>query len=151
MLNRYFLLAAFCAVSASVGIAQTPATPPAERKLIELITREQRNNVKKSTGTFDYQCFTDANLATFKSSNRPQKIVETLKADSRFKALVEEFRAMPEAARKDAFNHARKVCQPSWAEMGYIDKEGNGQTEAGQQAQLMVAAAIVDAIQNMLK
>jgi hypothetical protein len=150
MLNRYFLFVVLCAMSISTSPAQTPV-PPVERKLIDLITREQRNNVKKSTGTFDYQCFTEINLATFKSSNRPQKIVETLKSDAQFKALVQEFRGMPESTRKEAFSHARKVCQPTWAEMGYVDKEGNGQTEAGQQAQLLISAAIVDAIQSMLK
>jgi hypothetical protein len=150
MSNRYFLSAALCGLTVSACLAQAP-TSPAERKLIDLITREQRNNVKKSTGTNDYQCFTDINLASFKSSNRPQKIVETLKSDSAFKTLVEEFRGMSESARKEAFSHARKICQPTWGEMGYIDKEGNGQTDAGQQAQLLISAAIVDAIQNMIK
>ena len=74
-----------------------------------------------------------------------------LKEDAQFKAVVEEMRKLPENQRKEVLARARRVCQPTWAEMGYIDKEGNGQTEAGQQAQLLISAAIVDSIEAMLR
>ncbi len=48
-------------------------------KLQALIVREQGKNVKKSTGIYAYNCFTDDDLARFRESKRAQKIVEGLK------------------------------------------------------------------------
>jgi hypothetical protein len=120
-------------------------------KLIDLIKREQTKNVKKSTGTMAYQCFTDEDLARFHASGRAKKIVEGLKMDPQFKTTVAAIRDLPEAARIELLAKARKFAQPTWAQLGYIDPEGAGQTEAGQKAQLEIAAAITEAAQGVLQ
>lgn len=40
---------------------------------------------------------------------------------------------------------ARQTARPTWREMGFIDRQGRGQTEAGHEAELMIARAIADA------
>jgi hypothetical protein len=45
----------------------------------------------------------------------------------------------------DAMRTARRSARPTWREMGFIDRQGRGQTEAGHEAELMIAAAIIDA------
>jgi hypothetical protein len=131
----------------AVGTAQNRPND----KLIDLIKREHNKNVKKSTGTMAYQCFTDDDLARFRASGRAKKVVEGLKTDKEFIAVVAAIREMPEESRRELLAKARGTALPTWAQLGYIDPEGKGQTEAGQTAQLAISAAIVEAVQEMLQ
>jgi hypothetical protein len=134
-----------------IGIDAGSAQSRQGEELIELIKREQSKNVKKSTGTMAYQCFTDDDLVRFRESGRARRVVEGLKAGPEFEAVVAAIRDMPEAARHELLSKARNTAQPTWARLGYIDPGGRGQTEAGRTAQLAISAAIVDAVQGTVQ
>ncbi len=145
----------FCSLFAALALsfvlsALLFAQPSSGDKLIELIKREQAKNVKKSVGTDAYQCFTDNDLARFKDSGRSRKIVEGLKSDPQFKAVVDSLQKMSESERRSALAKARGTAQPTWAAMGYIDKDGKGQSEAGRLAQLEISERIVQTVEEML-
>lgn len=129
--------------SAPVAVAQNSAAD----KLTALIVREERKNVKKSTGIYAYNCFTDDDLARFRESGRVQKIVEGLKNDAQFKAVVAAVAELSESGRAEVLAKARKTAQPTYAMTGFIDPSGNSQTDAGRTAQLEIAAAICDSVQ----
>jgi hypothetical protein len=136
------LMTALVAVVA-VAVAETSAAD----KLTALIVREETKNVKKSTGIYAYNCYTDDDLARFRESGRVRKIVEGLKSDAQFKAAVAAVAELSESARAEVLAKARKIAQPTYAMTGYIDPSGKSQTEAGRTAQLEIAAAICDAVQ----
>jgi hypothetical protein len=129
------------------GVAVAVAQNSASEKLTALIVREDTKNVKKSTGIYAYNCFTDDDLARFRESGRVQKITEGLKSDAQFKAAVAAVADLSESARTEVLGKARKIAQPTYAMTGYIDPSGKSQTDAGRTAQLEIAAAICDALQ----
>jgi hypothetical protein len=142
-LFAFLALVLTLSASAPVAVAQNSAAD----KLTALIVREERKNVKKSTGTYASNCFTDDDLARFRESGRAQKIVEGLKSDAQFKTVVAAVAELSESARAEVLAKARKTAQPTYAMTGYVDPSGNSQTDAGRTAQLEIAAAICDAVQ----
>jgi len=137
------LLALAVLICCGAAVAQNTASD----KLQALVVREQSKNVKKSTGIYAYNCFTDDDLARFRESKRAQKIVEGLKTDPEFKAIVAALADTPERTRAEALAKARKIAMPTYAMVGYVDSSGKSQTDAGRAAQLEIAAAICDAVQ----
>jgi len=122
------------------------AQDSAADKLATLIRREESRNVKKSTGIYAYNCFTDDDLAWFRKSGRVQKIVNALKNDVQFQAVVAAIAELSESARAEVLAKARKIAQPTYAMVGLVDTSGKSQTDAGRTAELEIAAAICDAV-----
>ncbi len=114
--------------------------------LATLITREETKNIKRSTGIYAYNCFTNDDLAWFRKSRRVQKIVDVLKDDALFKAVVAAIAELPDPARAELLAKGRKIAQPTYAMVGYVDSSGKSQTDAGRTAELEIAAAICDAV-----
>lgn len=121
---------------------KTRPTGSKPEKLSEIIVAKQRLYVKESWGESAYQSFTDTDLKAFTEANQPARIVDELKHDNEFLQIVLAIRAMDPAARQRFLNACRKPLHQTWAQLGHITKDG--QTEAGQKAELMIANAIVD-------
>jgi hypothetical protein len=122
------------------------AQNPAPDKLAALIVREESRNVKRSTGIYAYNCFTNDDLARFRKSGRLHEIVDALQGDAQFKTVVAAISELPESARAEVLAKARKIAQPTYAMVGYVDSSGKSQTDAGRTAELEIAAAICDAV-----
>ena len=150
MKHRIFellLIASFvftgCDVLASDWPNRQGRTP--EQILLDLVQFQQRRNVRASTGELADECFTERDYASFKAARTPEQIVTRLKQAPDFAAVAAAIRTLPSEQLARTMRTARLTARPTWREMGFIDRQGRGQTEAGHQAELMIAMAIVDA------
>lgn len=116
--------------------------------LIDLIRATQKKHVRESWGERASECFTDVDLANFKSENATKKIVGQLRNDQKFLAIVHALRALNGQQRSELLERASATYKPTWAQLGKIDRLG--QTDAGQQAEKEIAAAIVELVKAML-
>jgi len=112
----------------------------------DVIRWQQRTHVKVSTGTLAHEAFTDDDLHTFKARKVPGRVVAAIAGTDDFEAVRQTFEAAPPAERERILRVARTVGRPTWREMGFIDREGRGQTEAGREAERLLAEAIVAAL-----
>jgi hypothetical protein len=132
-----------CALAADTWPERKDKT--AEQFLADVIRWQQRLEVRISTGEMAHECFTDLDLQGFLRDKRPGKVAASLKNAPEFGQLAAELGRIDSASRSAVFAGARSIALPTWAMMGYVDRDGRGQTEAGHRAELMIAAAIVDA------
>jgi hypothetical protein len=116
--------------------------------LLKLIRETQLTHVGISEGPEDYQCFTWEDLKESKASNVPAMVASTLRNDPEFLAVVDQIRQMTAADRNRLLHRASLTCKPTWARLGRITPEG--QTVAGQQAELLLARAIVGLVRELL-
>jgi hypothetical protein len=116
-----------------------------EQALTDLIRWQQRLHVKQSTGIYHYECFTAVDYETFQQNKTPARIAERLKKSPDFIEMAAALRSLPAEKRAQVFQEARRIARPTWRTMGYIDRSGDGQTEAGNAADLDIASALVDA------
>jgi hypothetical protein len=117
-----------------------------EQALLDLVQSQQQRHVRKSVGVLAHECFTDRDLASFRAAGTPAKIVERLKQTPEFANVARTLEALPAEQRAATMRKARETARPTWSQMGFIDRQGRGQTEAGREAELMIARAIVDAL-----
>ena len=113
--------------------------------LQDVVRWQQQKHIRKSIGELANECFTDADFAAFRAGDIPRQIVTGLRKTEDFKVIAAELRKLSPDRLTEAVSQVRRIARPTWRQMGFIDREGRGQTEAGHQAELMIAAAIVDA------
>ena len=116
--------------------------------IVELIERLQKKYVRESYGELAHQCFTDIDYQAFTMDKRPQKIAQKLKGNREFMEAVLALKAMPEEERNQFVKRCRRPLRPTWAQLGRISKEG--QTVAGQRAEIDIADAVADTVLNLL-
>jgi hypothetical protein len=116
-----------------------------EQILLDLVRFQQLRTVRASTGQLAHECFTDRDFASFRAAKTPEQIVKRLKQAPDFAVVATALRTLSPERLDETMRAARQTARPTWREMGFIDRQGRGQTEAGHQAELMIAAAIVDA------
>src|SRR5262249_53268817 len=121
----------------------TGKTP--EQVLVDLVVRHQRASVRESVGEQRGECFTDDDFATFTAAATPKRIAERPQKAPDFVEGANALRPLPADQPVGADRSARQVARPTWRQMGFVDRLGRGQTEAGHLAELQIAAAIVDA------
>lgn len=117
----------------------------AQQMLNDLVVLQERKHVRESFGELRGQCFTDEDFAAFKAAGTPRRIVERLRRAPDFAELADALRTLSSDEREAAYSAARRLARPTWRSMGFVDRQGRGQTEAGHAAELQIAAAIVDA------
>lgn len=117
-------------------------------KIIIIIQKQQRKNVRESWGELAHQCFTDNDLARFVQNKTTERITDSLKRDPEFLDVVLAIREMEPSKRKKLLISADKPLRPTWAKLGRISREG--QTEAGQEADRMIATAIVNLVKELV-
>jgi hypothetical protein len=135
-------------VGCSKALDAGPARPV---DLLDVVKEQQMRYVRESTGTGGDQCFTDDDLTQLLREGRPQKVASALSSDVRFLAIVEAIRALTKDEQSDLLAKARSVGRPTWREMGFIDPQGRGTTEAGREAEALLAKSIINLVQAMLR
>lgn len=126
-------------------VAREPKAKPEE--LISIIQEQQKKNVRESWGELAHQCFTDNDLARFVENKTTERITDSLKRAPRFLDVVLAIRKMQPGGRSALLISADKPLRRTWTELGSISREG--QTEAGQDAERMIATAIVNLVKKL--
>ena len=137
------LLFAGCDVLASDWSDRQGRTP--EQTLLDLVQFHQRKSVRTSTGEMAQDCFTDRDFDAFKRAGTPAEIAKRLRQAPDFAVVAGALRTLPPDRLAETLRMVRQTARPTWRQMGFIDRQGRGQTEAGHEAELMIAIAIVDA------
>jgi len=117
--------------------------------LIEIIIKQQQDNVRESYGEAAGQNFSDQDFKEFIKKGIPKKIVDQLKTDNEFLDVVLAIKYMTPTERQKLLNKGLNTYKPTWAQLVRIDPKG--QTEKGQQAEKMIAKAIVDLAKELSK
>jgi hypothetical protein len=144
-MNRVLLLL-LIAIGVAIGGCKEHFDPSTitQETLREIIVEQQRTHVRESYGVRAHECFTEADLDQFIADERPSEIAAALRTSKRFMAVVALLKEMPPEQRQSFLNTCRRPLRPTWSQLGRIS--GEGQTEAGQQAELLIAQAIVDLV-----
>ncbi len=119
-----------------------------EGKLLEIVHNQQRLNVPESTGPADYECFTEADLETFIKNREAHQVASALKMDANYIRSVIELANYPKYMQSNVLNNINIPFRKTWGELNKITPEG--QTQAGQEAELLIANAIVEQTQMLL-
>jgi hypothetical protein len=125
---------------------RVPNVPPG--KIFDIIRDQQNFFVKESYGTDAYQCFTDDDLQNFLKKGVPQIIRDNLQKSNEYLAIIMAIKEMDAIKRQELLNHAQNSFKPTWGELGHISREG--QTDAGQTAEKLIANSIVDLTKGLL-
>jgi len=115
--------------------------------LQDIIKSKQRQKVNPSYD--EYNCFTDVDLQNFRKNNTPEQAVNELIEDNSFIDLIIAIKDMNPADRQKLLATSSNIAKPTWATLGSNSIEG--QTEAGHEAELLIAKAIVSKIKEMVK
>jgi hypothetical protein len=115
--------------------------PTKPDRLIEIITAQQRIYVKESYGEQSNQNFTQRDLDEFKKKDVPKQVIDKLRHNGGFLEVVLAIKQMSLSEQQKLLDQAVRTYKPTWAERGSISREA--QTEAGQEAERMIAGAVV--------
>jgi len=132
-----------------VPTATQPTIKPG--KLIEIIVSKQNERVKKSIGEYAYNSFTDKDLEEFKKQDIPSQVKSELKKDNEFLDVVLAIKAMNPTARQKLLEEGVRKHKRTFEEAGGIDPAGETQTKAGQEAERLIAEAIVNEVRELIK
>lgn len=111
-----------------------------QKKLNDFIKEQQLYYIDRSYS--EQECFTDSDLASFEYW---QEYVQLeIIDDERMDSMATEIKTLSPADQERLFDQALQVYSPTWGEMGYIDPNGTGQTQAGQDAEKALTEMIVD-------
>jgi Domain of unknown function (DUF4145) len=141
VLEWYFTVERRVVPPFSLADLAPPCPGPAPEALADLIKGQQRLHVRESYGEAGHECFTDEDLRRFRQGEEAERIAGAMRGDSRFRAVLAAIRELPPVDRHLLLEGCRKPLRRTWAELGAITREG--QTEAGQEAELLIATAIV--------
>jgi len=117
-------------------------------EIIEVIKEQQRLHVRESYGQLAHECFTYDDLNMFKREGVPEEITTKLRRNKRFIKIVQSLNVMTASKRGKILRRAAKTYKPTWAKLGRITREG--QTDAGQMTEKLIAHAIVELAQEMM-
>ncbi len=117
-------------------------------QLILIIQEQQSENVRESYGELAHQCFTDDDLTRFVQTKTPETITDSLKRDPQFLDVVLAIRVMQPGQRAELLKSVNRPLRPTFGALGRISREG--QTEAGQKAEVMIAGAIVNLVKELV-
>ena len=134
--------------AAQVVLPTKVASAKSVDALIELIRYAQKQNVRESWGEKAYESFTDQDLDKFHDADIPKKIVQELRRDKKFIAVLQSLKSLNRQQREELLDRAASTYKPTWAQIAKIDRRG--QTDAGQQAEKEIAAAITALTREML-
>ncbi len=123
--------------------------PRSPDSLTTIIADLQRTHVRESFGEFAGQNFSAEDLARFESDAVPDVIADSLRRDARFLSTILGLKAADAADQQAILRAANRPLRRTWAEIGAVSREG--QTEAGNRAERMIAAAVVALAQELLR
>lgn len=107
----------------------------------------QLKYVERSYQNNKLECFTDVDLAKFKTGF---KVLQAdILSEPSFAQIEKLMSHIPNAERKLIYERALKVYAPTWTEIGEVSSKG--QTLAGQTAEKMIAKYVVDVLTGKIK
>lgn len=110
-------------------------------ELLAIIKSQQKAEVKESSGESASQNFSKKDFDDFKKKNVPKSVADKLKHDNHFIDVVLAIKQMDPTPRQDLLDLGVQTYKNTWTQLGKVSTEG--QTEAGQEAERMIAEAIV--------
>jgi hypothetical protein len=128
--------------------AKQQATLKKAEEIISFIHRKQRRHVRESWGELANECFTRADLEKFERTSTAAKIAASLNRDPKFREVVVAIGELDANSRTELLTRANRPLRRTWAEIGRITRKG--QTEAGNQAEQLIASAIVTLVEELL-
>jgi hypothetical protein len=131
-----------------MSATDTETASKAVGDLRSLIRREQMANVRESYGEWAHECFTWVDLNDFKRHGRAAQVADRLRKTREIARIVAALVQVSAQESKRMLETCRRPLRPTWAELGRISKEG--QTDAGQQAETMIANAVVEMVNGLL-
>lgn len=149
------------AANANRAVDASSTLPPPSSKvkperLIDIIKQLQMEYVGESFGLESGQCFTDVDFNKFIRVKKTAEIVERLRNDRDFIAVVTAIRDMKSEDRSALLDKARLTYKKTWRELrldprsASADQLRKGQTDAGQKAERLIAQAVVDLVSRMI-
>jgi hypothetical protein len=142
--------------------APTPkATPvPASKvktSLVKIVKEAQTKYVSASVGTDESRWFKDIDLERFKKNKILEKITADLRRDKTFVAVVAQMKELSTDEQEEILQAAADTYKRSWAELGINPRDRTqarrmreGQTDAGSEAETLIAQAITDLAREIL-
>jgi len=127
--------------------SSTPTSTVSHDELLEIIKSQQQSEVKLSYGKYSGQNFSDEDLKAFNEKNTPRVVTERLRQDGHFIDVVLAIKRMEPGPRQRLLGIGLQTYKKTWAELGRISPEG--QTEAGQEAERLIAKAIVNLVKEL--
>lgn len=133
------------------------ATVDKSSGLVGVILEQQRACVGDSVGKWAHESFTDENLKTFFAEKKVEQIVDLLKTNEDFLAVVETIRSLPTSERGKLIAEGAHTCRPTWAQnrtdpdIASVEDLKRGQTEAGSKAECLVAEGITNLARSLMK
>jgi hypothetical protein len=125
----------------------SPTLTVSPDELLDIIKSAQQSKVRESIGIYKGENFDYDMLKEFKEQNVPQLVTERLKHNSYFIDVVLAIKQMRTGAREKLLSEGMRTYKKTWNELGRISPEG--QTEAGQEAERLLAQAIVDLVKEL--
>jgi hypothetical protein len=113
--------------------------------LEEVIKNQQKSNVKASHS--EHNCFTSKDLEMFKNQKKHNQIVADLMNDNSFIDLIISIKNMTPTERQALLSRCANISKPTWNSLGEISSKG--QTDAGNEAELLIAEAIVAKVKEV--
>lgn len=113
--------------------------------IIDVIKIKQDRHIRKSYREGD--CYTWADFDDLKSSDKLGRIVENLNSNSHFLQMVLETNKLSAEEWGVLREEALATYQGTWDEIGKVGPDG--QTQAGQEAQKLIANKIVDLVSKL--
>ena len=119
------------------------SVPPS--KLVDIIKEQQRQHVKASYT--EQNCFSVENLESFKKEKKQDQIVAGLMRENSFIDLMISIQNMSPTDKQTLLDECSKTAKPTWGELGKVSSEG--QTDAGREAEALIANAIVSQVKKI--
>lgn len=113
--------------------------------LERIIRNQQKSNIKVSHS--ENNCFTYEDLETFKNQKKHNQIVASLMDDNSFIDLIISIKHLTPTDRQALLDRCAKISRPTWGDLGKISSDG--QTDAGNEAELLIAEAIVNKVKEI--
>jgi hypothetical protein len=132
-----------CAEPAAAPRENDP-TPKSVAAIPAAIAAAHRANVKESSGIYHHECFTDADYALFRGNKTSERVAAECLGKPEVRQAITALRAMSTAEQQEVFELWRRPLRKTWAQLGRVSPEG--QTSAGQRAEIDIADAIMNAV-----
>jgi hypothetical protein len=136
-------------VSPQSTVNSTPVAVGSIQAIPAAIAAAQKANVPESWGTEAYQCFTEADYSAFKSNGSAARIAAKVIAKPEILAAIPVLRGMSKVQLAKTTAEWRRPLRKTWEQLGRISREG--QTDAGQRAELDIAIGITAAVLGQLE
>jgi len=138
-------------------IMLSPFSESKPERLINIIEQVQREHVRDSIGTAPNECFTDSDLRVFRNNQIAAQSVGGLRNDQDFIAVVHAIKNMNTEEQLYLLDRGQKTYRRTWQELhlnpniSSADELRKGQTVAGQEAERLIAEAVIQLVKQMIR